>query len=200
MSAFGKLIDEYEDAANLFKLSQARELFLQKMISEDPLNEVPSEANKEETEKVWNQFLEKIELCQKYSAEIDKGSVKDICCNSSSLMTYVRLENKTVSLKRSYENVNFTERIDQMSDELNKIEREQRAVDSLIEKRTQRQKELLKEREETIGLDEEKSVCIVDDSFKAESIRLKSLLSGLEAITQLHLKSVSNNGRRIMIL
>lgn len=81
-----------------------------------------------------------------------------------------------------------------MEAELQKISTEQQAVDALIAKRTARQSELLREREEALNISEEVSAAVVDDSLKAESIRLSALLAGLEGLTQFYLLEVSHNG------
>lgn len=81
-----------------------------------------------------------------------------------------------------------------MEDELEKISREQRAVDALIDKRKERQSQLLREREEIEGKVVDTSVFVADDAFKAESIRLSALLAGLEGLTQFCLTSVTHNG------
>jgi hypothetical protein len=181
MAAFGKLIDEYEETAGHFKVARARELFLQKMMSEsdDPsADPTAGGIDSAEAEETWVAFLEKIAECQEDSSTIDK-------------------ENKTAQIKKNYDNIDFAERIVQMEDELHKVTEEQRAVDSLLEKRGLKQRELLQEREDVLGMSEEQSsdsLCVADDALRAESSRLTALLSGLEGLTRFHLKSVSQNG------
>jgi hypothetical protein len=106
-------------------------------------------------------------------------------------------ENKTAELKKNYDNIDFAERIAQMEDELHKVTEEQRGIDSLLEKRGLKQRELLQEREDVLGMSEEQSsdsLCVADDALRAESSRLTALLSGLQGLTRFHLKSVSQNG------
>ena len=82
MSQFGQLIDRYEETAELFKITRARDLFLKKMMSEeDPANEPEIPAPTKQDDATWTAFLEKIEDCQKYSAVIDKGTAVDNLSN-----------------------------------------------------------------------------------------------------------------------
>ena len=108
---------------------------------------------------------------------------------------FCRAENKANQLKKNYNKINFTESIAQMEAELQKICKEQMAVDALVAARKVRQSELLREREEALNITEEASEAVVDDSIKAESIRLSALLAGLEGLTQFYLANVSHNGR-----
>lgn len=81
MSAFGRLIENYSETAEQFKLTRARELFLQKMMSEeDPSDEpVPQyAANSAHEQEMWGNFMEKIENCRKFSEVIDKGMLATI--------------------------------------------------------------------------------------------------------------------------
>jgi hypothetical protein len=77
MSAFGRLIDEFEASAGQFKIARARELFLKKMMSEEDsdisADHVAAPMDSAETEAAWVAFLEKIEECQEFSSTIDKG-------------------------------------------------------------------------------------------------------------------------------
>ena len=76
MSAFGRLIDNYEEAAEQFKLTRAREIFLKKMMSEkeDPSAEPEISADLAQSKETWSKFLAKVEDCRKYSSTIDKGT------------------------------------------------------------------------------------------------------------------------------
>jgi hypothetical protein len=104
----------------------------------------------------------------------------------------------TVTIK--YGRVNYAERVQAMEEELQRVRQEQQVMATLIAQRTARQQQLARELQEA-QIDNEGSINNRDDQdsvLLAEITRLRALIGGIEALTNIHVNSMKYNGMSIL--
>jgi hypothetical protein len=100
------------------------------------------------------------------------------------------------SVKVKYGNVNYSERVRAIEDELRRVQLEQQGMDVLLAERASRQQMLVRDLDEAeaeYDIDAPENDCS-DPVLRSEIARLKALLHGIEALTKVQIKSMKHNG------
>jgi hypothetical protein len=215
MADISSSLAAYDEVEANFKQQKAAELFLQKLMASDPDSAVKfvgaSSAEREAADKLWSELRKEVDTCRKVADRLDKGTLSmlfmSIICDSVLLNAENdRVTNRvkdfdmnTVTMK--YGSVNYAERVQAMEEELQRVRQEQQVMATLIAQRTARQQQLASELKDA-QLDSEEIIKKTenhDPVLLAEIVRLKALIGGIEALTNIHVNSMKYNGTNMAL-